>query len=102
MLKTISFFLFIRIVIKLTSAKKGNSSNDALKEMYLDIRERTKGIIIPPIGIPILIIPSAVPAISMYAIPARLRLRGNIAEIVIPQMKMRMIVGTNMPFVSTK
>ena len=90
------------IIIKLTKAEKGKSNNDILKEMYLDVRERIKGIIIPPIGIPIFMIPSAVPAIFLYSSPAKLRMRGNIAEMVIPQRKIKTKVGTIMPFVSTE
>jgi len=63
---------------------RGKSKRDVLNEAYFDKTDIRKGIKIPPMGMAIFMIPSTVPAISLYITPPRVIRRGRRADMVMP------------------
>jgi hypothetical protein len=69
---------------KPAAANNGNNQRDILNELNLVIIESKNGKSIPPMGMAIFIIPSTVPAKSLYIRPASVLMSGSSADRVMP------------------
>ncbi len=81
------FFISNKSIKNASNKANGKINNAACSEAYLATRDIRNGSRIPPIGIAILIDPITVPAISGYSWPAKVIMRGSMAEIEKPAKK---------------
>ena len=66
---------------------RGNKSRELRNEPYFETSDNRKGIRMPPIGMATLMVPRTVPAIFLNSKPARVNVKGKMADIDNPARK---------------